>query len=118
MRHTKRSHDQVVALQNSDGLCAGGINDIDVERGDATDTSECRSQHPEYAGPLIEQLVQECSKGGNIGVPRGLLERERLDLDSGASVPIPSVASCPTHSARCRSFAFQRRSTIRIGSSS
>lgn len=77
MRHAKRGHDQAVALQNGGGLRAGSINDDDVERRDATDTSECRSQHPEYACLLIEQLVQEGSKRGNIGIPRGASDGKR-----------------------------------------
>ena len=36
----------------------------------ATSTSECRSQHPERAGLLIEELLKERSKAGHIRVPR------------------------------------------------
>ena len=77
MRHAKRGHDQAIALQNGGGLPGGGINDDDVERRDATDTSECRSQHSECACLLIEQLQQEGSKRGNIGIPRRASDGKR-----------------------------------------
>jgi hypothetical protein len=70
MRHAERRDDQAVALQNGSGPGARRVNDDDVQWGDATDTPECRSQHPECARLRIEQLLEEGAKGGSIRVPR------------------------------------------------
>src|SRR6185295_18189151 len=68
---------QAVALENRGGLPTGSINDDDLERGDTTVSAECRTQHSERAGLLIEQLREERSKRGNIGVPRRACDGQR-----------------------------------------
>lgn len=70
VRNAKRGYEQSFAFENRGGRLAANINDGDLEFGAATGgTSECRAEHPEHAGLLIEELLKERSKVRNIRVP-------------------------------------------------